>query len=62
MSNAMDTMDIVDSQVFTLQRRNEESQMKLTDLNDCLIHVFSLLCNKDLVNVCAASDRFYGAC
>lgn len=58
----MDSMDIVASKVDKLQGQNEESAMKLTDLNDdCLIHFFSLLSNNDLVNLCAASVRFNDA-
>lgn len=59
----MDDMVFVTSEDNTLQRQIAEPQLKLTGLiEDCLIHIFSLLDDKDLVNCAAVNKQFRVIC
>lgn len=59
----MDVIDFVTSEDNTLQGQTAEPQLKLTGLiEDCLIHIFSLLNDKDLVNVAAVDKQFRVIC
>lgn len=55
----MDVSDIVTGNNDSLQGHGSESDTKLSDLiDDCLIHIFLLLDNKDLLSVAAVNSKF----